>query len=61
LPSVNQANGKVLYMIFQVEPTKFPLLANWKNTTTIENILVGLKNEMIANKKLAQPGEGTTY
>jgi ubiquitin-protein ligase len=35
LPSVNQANGRV---------ENLGLLKAWKETTTIENILVGLKN-----------------
>jgi ubiquitin-conjugating enzyme E2 variant len=35
IPSVNQANGKV---------ENLGLLKAWKNTTTIENILVAMKN-----------------
>jgi len=49
---VNQANGKV---------ENLPLLKNWKPETTIENILVGLKNEMVANKSAKQPAEGSEY
>ena len=40
LPSVNQSNGTV-------EPSKFPLFRNWDKATTMEKILIGLKNEMI--------------
>ena len=54
LPCVNQANGKV-------EPNKFGVFANWRNEYTMEKILIGLKNEMIANKKLAQPADGEMY
>jgi ubiquitin-conjugating enzyme E2 variant len=52
IPSVNQANGKV---------ENLPLLKNWKPETTIENILVALKGEMVANKGTKQPPEGATY
>lgn len=52
LPSVNQNNGRV---------ENLPLLKAWKNTTTIENLLVALKNEMQANKGLKQPPEDATY
>ena len=48
LPSVNQANGRV---------DNLALLKNWKATTTMENILVSIKNEMVANKGLKQPPE----
>jgi len=49
---VNQANGRV---------ENLPQLKAWKNTTTIENLLVALKNEMTANKGLKQPGEDAYY
>jgi ubiquitin-protein ligase len=52
LPSVNQANGRV---------ENFGLLKAWKSSTTIENLLVGLKNEMAVNKGLKQPGEEDYY
>jgi ubiquitin-conjugating enzyme E2 variant len=52
IPSVNQANGRI---------ENFPLLKAWKNTTTIENLLVTLKNEMLANKGLKQPPEDAYY
>lgn len=48
LPSVNGNNGRV---------ENLNILKAWKNTTTIENILVALKNEMVTNKGLKQPGE----
>nr|AAD34540.2 E2 ubiquitin-conjugating enzyme variant [Sterkiella histriomuscorum] len=54
LPCVNQANGKV-------EPNKFSVFQNWNNSYTMEKILIGLKNEMIAHKKLAQPADGEMY
>ncbi|EGR28281.1 protein kinase domain protein [Ichthyophthirius multifiliis] len=54
LPCVNQSNG-------QIEISKFAPLKNWKVTNTIESVLIGLKNEMNANKKLSQPAEGTNY
>ena len=54
LPCVNQNNGKV-------EPSKFNMFSNWKTEYTMEKILIGLKNEMISHKKLAQPPEGDMY
>ena len=54
LPSVNQANGKV-------EPSKFPVFVGWKTDYDMEKVLIGLKNEMIANKKLPQPADGDMY
>ena len=54
LPCVNQSNGKV-------EPTKFSLFVGWKADYNMEKILVGLKNEMIANKKLPQPADGDMF
>jgi ubiquitin-conjugating enzyme E2 variant len=52
IPSVNQANGRV---------EGLGLLKAWKNTTTIESLLVALKNEMMANKGLKQPPEDAYY
>jgi hypothetical protein len=49
---VNQANGRV---------ESLGLLKAWKETTTIENILVALKNEMVDNKGLKQPPEDAYY
>ncbi|CAH8386941.1 unnamed protein product [Eruca vesicaria subsp. sativa] len=44
-----------------VEPSLFPMLANWRREYTMEDILVNLKKEMMTshNRKLAQPPEGT--
>jgi ubiquitin-protein ligase len=52
LPCVNQANGRV---------ENLACLKAWKSTTTIENILVAIKNEMVANKGLKQPAEGAEF
>lgn len=54
IPSVNQNNGTV-------EVNKFSLFKNWNRETTMEKALIGLKNEMIANKNLAQPADGDMY
>lgn len=54
LPSVNQQNGTV-------EPSKFPLFKNWTNQTTMEKILIGIKQEMIANKSAKQPQDGDFF
>ena len=54
LPCVNQSTGKV-------EPSKFAMFAHWKEEYNMEKILIGLKNEMIAHKKLPQPADGETY
>ncbi|PRP82126.1 hypothetical protein PROFUN_10334 [Planoprotostelium fungivorum] len=56
LTCVNQHNGLV-------EPSKFPILNNWRNTYTLETVLVELKKEMISpqNKKLPQPPEGARF
>jgi len=51
---VNQANGTI-------EPSKFPLFKSWDPNTTMEKMLIGLKNEMIANKKSPQPPDGEMY
>ncbi len=47
----------------EVERDKFEVLGAWKEEYTIEAILTGLLKLMSlpANKKLAQPAEGTTY
>ncbi|KAK2385530.1 putative ubiquitin-conjugating enzyme E2 [Trifolium repens] len=49
---INQESGVV-------EPYLFPMLANWKRETTMEDILLQLKKEMTSpqNRKLAQPPE----
>jgi len=56
LNCVNQSTGAV-------DPTKFGTLGSWSNSNSIETVLVGLKNEMSApaNRRLAQPPEGTTF
>jgi len=53
---VNQQNGVV-------EPSKFPLLSNWKSNYSIETILVELRKEMStpANRKLSQPPDGANF
>ncbi|KAH7570903.1 hypothetical protein JRO89_XS05G0219300 [Xanthoceras sorbifolium] len=50
---VNQETGVV-------EPSLFPMLANWQREYTMEDILTQLKKEMMSpqNWKLAQPPEG---
>ncbi|OMO60682.1 Ubiquitin-conjugating enzyme, E2 [Corchorus capsularis] len=50
---VNQETGAV-------EPSLFPMLANWQREYTMEDILTQLKKEMMSpqNRKLAQPPEG---
>lgn len=47
----------------QVEPSLFPMLANWRREYTMEDILVKLKKEMMTshNRKLAQPPEGNFF
>jgi ubiquitin-conjugating enzyme E2 variant len=52
LPSVNPNNGKV---------ENLPILKAWKNTTTMENLLVALKNDMVSNKGAKQPPEDAYY
>jgi ubiquitin-conjugating enzyme E2 variant len=53
IPSVNQSNGVVT--------NNFKMFSQWNSTYTLEALLIGLKNEMIANKKLAQPADGDMY
>ena len=53
LPSVNQSTGAV--------EKRFAMFSNWNSAYTIEKVLIGLKNEMIANKKLAQPADGEMF
>lgn len=50
------------YLNCQVEPNLFPMLANWKRESTMEDILLQLKKEMMSpqNRKLAQPPEGAS-
>ena len=55
LSSVNATNGMV--------EKSLPALANWNRNCTIESVLVGIRNTMLApqNRRLAQPPEGTTF
>ncbi|KAG5240512.1 Ubiquitin-conjugating enzyme E2 variant 1A [Salix suchowensis] len=48
--------------INMVEPSLFPMLANWQRECTMEDILTQLKKEMMApqNRKLSQPPEGVS-
>ncbi|TQD90427.1 hypothetical protein C1H46_023976 [Malus baccata] len=43
-----------------VEPSLFPMLANWQREYTMEDVLTQLKKEMMSpqNRRLAQPPEG---
>ncbi|ODQ77365.1 hypothetical protein BABINDRAFT_15606 [Babjeviella inositovora NRRL Y-12698] len=56
LPCVNPEDGSVMI-------ERFSTLANWKRSYGIETVLLELRKEMAspANKRLAQPAEGTTY
>ena len=54
MPCVNQQNG-------MIEKNKFHMFSNWNPAYTLEKILIGLKNEMVANKKLAQPADGDMF
>ncbi|KAH0692210.1 hypothetical protein KY285_019307 [Solanum tuberosum] len=44
-----------------VDPSHFPMLADWKRENTMEDILMQLKKEMTSpqNRKLAQPSDGS--
>lgn len=50
------------FLNYQVEPHLFPMLSNWKRESTMEDILLQLKKEMMSpqNRKLAQPPEGVS-
>jgi len=54
---------KKTFLPQQVDPRHFYILANWRRAFTLEKILVDLRQEMStpANRKLAQPAEGSTY
>ncbi|XP_042008421.1 ubiquitin-conjugating enzyme E2 variant 1D-like isoform X1 [Salvia splendens] len=43
-----------------VEPSRFSMLSDWKPESTMEDILIQLKKEMISpqNRKLSQPPDG---
>jgi len=53
---VDQSNGQII-------PRKFPKLSNWNSATTIQNLLVELRNQMCSaeNRKLSQPPEGACF
>lgn len=53
IPCVDQSNGTVT--------NNFKMFKPWNSTYTLETLLIGLKNEMIANKKSAQPADGEMY
>ena len=53
LPCVNQNNGEVI--------PSFKLFNPWNPATTLEKMLIGIKNEMVINKKLAQPADGDMF
>jgi len=46
-----------------VDPTKVTVLNTWTRKSTLETVLVEIRKEMasFANRKLAQPAEGTFY
>jgi len=54
IPSVNQNNGVL-------ETSKFGLFSKWNPETTMEKILIAVKQEMIVNRKNAQPQDGDMY
>jgi len=56
MSSVNQSNGVV-------DATRFHVLAQWKNTYSLETVLTELRKEMASpqNRKLPQPHDGTTF
>ncbi|TQD90118.1 hypothetical protein C1H46_024356 [Malus baccata] len=56
-PQLKQADG---WPNYQVEPSLFPMLANWQREYTMEDVLTQLKKEMMSpqNRRLAQPPEG---
>ncbi|KAL6065618.1 Ubiquitin-conjugating enzyme E2 variant 1D [Balamuthia mandrillaris] len=53
---VNQSNG-------EIDSRKFGVLSNWTSDKSIEDILVGLRDEMLSshNRRLNQPPEGSTF
>uniref|UniRef100_A0A7S3R2W0 UBC core domain-containing protein n=1 Tax=Dunaliella tertiolecta TaxID=3047 RepID=A0A7S3R2W0_DUNTE len=56
LACVDQRDGRV-------DPSKFPLLGQWRREHTLETVLTELRREMASamNKRLQQPPEGLTY
>ena len=53
LPCVSQNDGTVT--------NNFKLFNPWNPATTLEKMLIGIKNEMIINKKSAQPADGDMF
>merc|ERR1712137_192905 len=53
---VNQQNGQIL-------GNQVPILNNWSSNSSIEQLLIELRNLMAssANRKLSQPPEGSCY
>jgi|TARA_B110000285_G_scaffold141812_1_gene158606 ubiquitin-protein ligase len=37
------------------------MFKNWNPEYNMEKVLIGLKNEMISNKKAAQPADGDMF
>ncbi|KAH8930710.1 UBC-like protein [Atractiella rhizophila] len=56
LPFVNPQNGNV-------DPSRLPVLASWRRTSTLETVLVEIRREMASssNRKLPQPPEGSMF
>ncbi|TIC32161.1 UBC-like protein [Wallemia mellicola] len=56
LPFVNSANG-------EIDINKFNTIKQWKDSYTIEKVLLDLRKEMAApdNRKLPQPKEGEYF
>ena len=53
LPCVSQQDGTV--------SNNFKLFNPWNQATTLEKMLIGIKNEMVINKKLPQPADGDMF
>ncbi|KAF5829024.1 ubiquitin-conjugating enzyme/RWD-like protein [Dunaliella salina] len=56
LACVDQRDGRV-------DPSKFPMLGQWRREHTLETVLTELRRDMASamNKRLQQPPEGLTY
>lgn len=56
LACVDQRDGRV-------DPSKFPMLGQWRREHTLESVLTELRRDMASatNKRLQQPPEGLTY
>ncbi|PNW83334.1 hypothetical protein CHLRE_05g247600v5 [Chlamydomonas reinhardtii] len=53
---VDQRDGRI-------DPTKFPMLGNWKREYTLEQLLTEIRRDMSSplNRKAPQPPEGTMF